>query len=150
MQIIDVGDKQATRRRAIATGRVHCNRQFLDAIIQRRVPKGNVIEAAQLAGLQAAKQTSSWLPFCHPLPLDHVRMQIDIAIDHIAVRAEVCTTWKTGVEMEALTAVAAAALTVVDMGKSFDREMSIVEIHLEEKTGGRSGDYQRTPAARQP
>jgi cyclic pyranopterin monophosphate synthase len=140
-QMVDVGDKPLTRRRAVASGKVRCNQKLLETIVQGKIVKGNLLEAARLAGIQAAKQTSNWLPYCHPLPLDYVRVEATMEKDHVALRSEVGATWKTGVEMEALTAVAAAALTVIDMGKSIDKTMVIDEIRIEEKSGGRSGDY---------
>jgi cyclic pyranopterin monophosphate synthase len=143
-QMVDIGEKPSSRRRAVASGKVRCNQELLKAIVQGKVFKGNVLEAARLTGIQAAKQTAAWLPYCHPLPLDYVRMEVTVEQECVVLRAEVGATWKTGVEMEALTAVAAAALTVVDMGKSLDKALVIEEIRIEEKTGGRSGTYRYT------
>ena len=140
-RMVDVGDKPATLRRAVAEGRVRISDELTEAIRADRIAKGNLLEVARLAGIQAAKRTADLVPLCHPLPLDVVDVQATLGEGVVHLRAEVRTTWKTGVEMEALTAVSVAALTVIDMGKAIDKAMVIDGIRLLEKTGGKSGDY---------
>ena len=141
VRMVDIGSKPVTERRAVAEGCVRISAELADAIRDCALPKGNLLEIARIAGIQAAKHTSTLLPLCHPLLLDVV--QVDIALVELTVRvvATVRTTGKTGAEMEALTAVAVAALTVVDMGKAIDRGMVVERIRLLEKSGGRHGDY---------
>lgn len=145
-RMVDVGDKPVTRRRAVAEGRVRASAALLDAISQDTVKKGNVLETARLAGIQAAKETSRLVPLCHPLPLDVVDVDCHVDEPFVRITATAQATAKTGVEMEALTAVSVAALTVIDMGKAIDPGMVIEGIRLLSKTGGTSGDYQ-APAA---
>jgi cyclic pyranopterin phosphate synthase len=140
-RMVDVGDKSVTRRRAVAEGRVRASAALLDAISQDTVKKGNVLETARLAGIQAAKETSRLVPLCHPLPLDVVDVDCHVDEPFVRITATAQATAKTGVEMEALTAVSVAALTVIDMGKAIDPGMVIEGIRLIEKTGGTSGDY---------
>ncbi len=140
-RMVDVGPKPVTRRRAVVAGRVRVSPAFIHAVRTATVPKGNVLEVARIAGIQAAKQTDRLIPLCHSLPLDFVDVQIDVTDEAVLIRAEVATTARTGVEMEAFTAVAVAALTVVDMGKAVDRSMVIDHIRLVEKSGGSRGDY---------
>lgn len=140
-RMVDVGDKPVTRRRAVAEGRVRASAALLDAISQDTVKKGNVLETARLAGIQAAKETSRLVPLCHPLPLDVVDVDCHVDEPFVRITATAQATAKTGVEMEALTAVSVAALTVIDMGKAIDPGMVIEGIRLLEKTGGTSGDY---------
>ncbi len=149
-RMVDVGGKQVTRRVARASGRVHMHRETLtrlrqsgpDQMVSR---KGNVLEVARLAGIMAAKRTSDLIPLCHILPLNSVELQFAFPAETtLSIEATVQTDGKTGVEMEALTAVSIAALTVYDMCKSVDRTMTIDQIRLEEKTGGASGHFQRT------
>jgi cyclic pyranopterin phosphate synthase len=147
--MVDVGDKPPTARRALAEGRVRVSAELLAAIRDHRLPKGNLLEVARLAGIQAAKQTDRLIPLCHSLPLDVVDIHIELGNDCLLIRAEVRTTARTGVEMEALTAVTVAALTVIDMGKAIDRGMVIDQVRLLEKSGGSSGDY-RAPAPTSP
>jgi len=143
-RMVDVGDKPTTRRMARASGLVKMQPQTLVAISSGGTAKGNVLEAARLAGIMAAKRTADLIPLCHPLPLDSIEVNIQPAGDDaLRIEARVQTTAKTGVEMEALTAVAAAALTVYDMSKAIDRGMVIAHIQLEEKSGGASGDFSR-------
>ncbi|GIW85111.1 MAG: cyclic pyranopterin monophosphate synthase accessory protein [Gemmataceae bacterium] len=145
VRMVDVGDKEVTDRLARASARVRMQPQTLQAIRDQRLPKGAVLETARLAGILAAKKTAELIPLCHPLPLTAI--QIDFAEDgedSLRIEATVRVRGQTGVEMEALTAVSIAALTVYDMCKSLDRSMSIEDIRLEEKSGGRSGHYQRT------
>ena len=139
--MVDVGEKAITRRRAVAEAFVHCSPELLDRIRANTVAKGNLIEVARLAGIQAAKRTDELIPLCHSLPLEVVSVAIELTDTGLRIRAEAITTWKTGVEMEALTAVTVAALTVIDMGKAVDKAMSIDGVRLLEKSGGRGGDY---------
>jgi cyclic pyranopterin phosphate synthase len=141
-KMVDVSDKPVTARVAIAEGRVTMAVETLSRIKERSVAKGDVLAVAQIAGIQAAKKTSDWIPMCHPLPLTGVNIHFqDNGIDTLTITAEVKTTGKTGVEMEALTAVSAAALTVYDMCKAIQKDMVIGPIKLVLKTGGKSGDY---------
>ena len=135
-RMVDVGEKPVTRRRAVAEGRVRVSAELAGLIAANAVAKGNLLEVARLAGIQAAKQTDSLIPLCHSLPLDFINVEAWLAESHVRLRAEVTCAGKTGVEMEALTAVSVAALTVIDMGKAVDRAMVIEEIRLIEKTGG--------------
>ncbi len=142
--MVDVGGKKVTSRRAVATGRILMRPETLAAIQGGRAPKGDVLAVARVAGIQAAKDTARWIPLCHPLPLDSVEVKFDLGQgDSIRVTAETRTQARTGVEMEALTAVTAALLTLYDMVKAVDRGMVITEIQLEEKEGGRSGRWVR-------
>ena len=147
VRMVDVTDKQPTVRVAIAGGTVMMKPATLKLIVDQKVKKGNVLETARIAGIMAAKKTSELIPMCHPLNLTHV--QVDFEPDEsnhlIGIEASVRTIDQTGVEMEALTAVSAAALTVYDMCKSYDREMTISDIRLLEKSGGKSGTYKRDP-----
>ena len=143
-RMVDVGAKPVTSRMARASGRVVMQPQTLARIQQRGFAKGDVLEVARLAGIMAAKRTGELIPLCHPLPLESVTIGFSFPDDRsVAIEAEVQVTAKTGVEMEALTAVSAAALTIYDMCKAMDREMTIAHIRLEEKSGGRSGHFQR-------
>jgi cyclic pyranopterin phosphate synthase len=137
VRMVDVSDKAVTRRRAVAEGRVRVSAELAAKIVANTVTKGNLLEVARLAGIQGAKQTSTLIPLCHNLGLDFVNVDAWLHGRHVRLRAEVRSEGKTGVEMEALTAVAVAALTVIDMGKAVDRAMVIEEIRLIEKTGGR-------------
>lgn len=148
-RMVDVSEKPSTRREARASGRVRMQPATLSAIGSREIAKGDVLEVARLAGIQGAKRTSDLIPLCHPLGLDAVRLElVPEPPDAIRIEATVTTVGRTGVEMEALTAVSAAALTVYDMCKALDRGMTIDEIRLEEKSGGRSGTYRRAEATR--
>ena len=140
-RMVDIGDKPVTKRRAVAEGRVRVSAKLAEAIDANTLAKGNLLEVARLAGIQAAKRTDELIPLCHGLPLDAVRVEAWLADSYVHLRAEASTSWKTGVEMEALTAVSVAALTVVDMGKAIDKAMVIESIRLLEKTGGQSGGY---------
>ncbi|GAB4539116.1 MAG: cyclic pyranopterin monophosphate synthase MoaC [Parvularculaceae bacterium] len=143
-RMVDVSDKPETARVAIATGRVRMKPETLSAA-RRGAKKGDVIRIAELAGVMGAKRTAGLVPLCHPLPLASVTVEISAEDDppSLAVRAAVKTTGKTGVEMEALTAVSVACLTIYDMLKAVDRSMTIETISLAEKRGGKSGDYVR-------
>ena len=140
-RMVDVSAKAGTVREAIATGRITMSFDASTAILEGAVKKGDVIAVARLAGIMAAKRTSDLIPLCHPIPISGV--SIDVSADEagVTVTATVRTTGQTGVEMEALTAVSAALLTVYDMAKALDRGMEIGEIRLLAKTGGRSGDW---------
>jgi cyclic pyranopterin monophosphate synthase len=139
--MVDVSAKQATRRTAIASAFVQLSSEVLGALPQN--PKGNPLEVARFAGIQAAKRTSELIPMCHPLPLTHVDVQAEIVEDGVRILATAATTGETGVEMEALTAAAVAALTVYDMTKALDKSIVIRNVQLESKSGGKSGDYKR-------
>lgn len=140
-QMVDVGGKPETLRVAIAKGHVTVQPETLHRISEQQMKKGNVLEVARLAGYMAAKRTSELIPLCHPLNLTSIRVDVAIVAEKIEIEAEVQTVGRTGVEMEALTAVSIAGLTVYDMCKAVDREMCISEIRLIKKTGGTSGDF---------
>lgn len=142
-KMVDVSAKPATRRTATASAFIDLSKEVLAALPAN--PKGNPLEVARLAGIQAAKRTSELIPLCHPLPLTHVDVQAAIAPNGIRITATAATTGPTGVEMEALTAAAVAALTIYDMTKALDKSIVIRELRLEAKSGGKSGDYTRTP-----
>ena len=141
--MVDVGDKPVTDREAIARGTITMSRAAIAQIRAGAVKKGDPLQAARLAGIMAAKQTSSLIPLCHPLPLSNVKVELTPIRRGYAIEARVRTTARTGVEMEALTAVAVAALTIYDMVKAVDKTMVIGDIRLEYKAGGRSGVYRR-------
>ncbi|HKP84549.1 MAG TPA: cyclic pyranopterin monophosphate synthase MoaC [Blastocatellia bacterium] len=140
-RMVDVSDKPVTTRTAVATGFVRMSHPTVEAIREQRAPKGDPLETARLAGIMAAKRTSELIPLCHPLPLNHADVQLEIKDEGVAITATATTDGKTGVEMEALTAASIAALTIYDMCKAIDKAMVISDIRLESKTGGRSGDY---------
>ena len=144
-RMVDVSGKQITVREAVAAGRVRMSPETLAAIEAGNAPKGDVLGTARLAGIMAAKQTSQLIPLCHPLPLQKVEVQItpDPELPGYQIMAQVKTKAETGVEMEALTAVSVAALTLYDMAKALEKGMIIEEIRLVSKTGGKSGDYLR-------
>jgi len=143
-RMVDVGEKAVTQRFARASGRVVMQPATLARIQQRGFAKGDVLEVARLAGIMAAKRTGELIPLCHPLPLDGVTIDFAFPDERtVAIAAEVRVTAKTGVEMEALTAVSVAALTIYDMCKAIDRGMSIERVQLEEKSGGKSGHFVR-------
>jgi cyclic pyranopterin phosphate synthase len=139
--MVDVSGKAATRREATASAFVELSPAVLTALPDN--PKGNPLEVARFAGIQAAKQTSSLIPMCHPLPLSYVDVRADVTEAGVQLEATVATTGPTGVEMEALTAVTVAALTIYDMTKALDKSIVIRSIQLESKSGGKSGDYRR-------
>lgn len=140
-RMVDVGEKPETLRIAIARGHVTAQPETLRRIAEQQMKKGNVLEVARLAGYMAAKRTSELIPLCHPLNLTSIRVDVAIVAKKIEIEAEVQTIGRTGVEMEALTAVTVAGLTVYDMCKAVDREMCISEIRLVKKTGGASDDF---------
>ena len=141
--MVDVGDKPVTTRTAVASGFVRMAAATIQAIRDRSAPKGDPLEVARLAGMMAAKRTADLIPLCHPLPLTHVDVKLEVRDDGIKITTTARTDGKTGVEMEALTAASVAALTLYDMCKAMDKAMEITNIRLESKTGGRSGNYQR-------
>ena len=142
VQMVDVGAKPDTERLAVAKGEVHMQPETLRLIVQDALPKGNVLTTAQLAGIMAAKQTPNLIPLCHPLLLTKVDVtfEVDAHRSAIEITAAVRTRGKTGVEMEALTAVSVAALTLYDMAKAVEKGMRIQNIRLVPKSGGKSGD----------
>ena len=146
--MVDVGAKQASARRAVASARVLMSKETVEAVRAHRTPKGDPLEVARLAGIMAAKRTADLIPLCHPLALTHVEVRAELADDGVRLEAEAATTAQTGVEMEALTAASVAALTVYDMCKAIDKGMTITDLRLEEKTGGKSGDWKRTEERR--
>ena len=141
--MVDVSGKTVTRRQAIAEGKIRMLPSTLAAINAGDVPKGDVLGTAKIAGIMAAKQTANLIPLCHPLPLHKIDVQFiaDTQLPGYLIRASVVTKAETGVEMEALTAVSVAALTLYDMAKSIEKSLEIAEIRLVSKTGGKSGDY---------
>ena len=141
--MVDVGDKAITDRDAVARGSIRMSREAVRLVRAGKVRKGDPLQAARLAGILAAKQTSALIPLCHPLPLSSVDVELIPNARGYTIEARVRTTAQTGVEMEALTAVAVAALTVYDMVKAVDRGMVIGDIRLVRKTGGKSGTYER-------
>ena len=144
-RMVDVSGKPETVRRARATGAIRMRRETLSAIVKAEVKKGDVLGVARIAGVMAAKRTSDLIPLCHPLALTHVEVSLapDETLPGVRAEASVSTTGPTGVEMEALTAVSVALLTVYDMAKALDRAMEISDISLAEKSGGVGGDYAR-------
>jgi cyclic pyranopterin monophosphate synthase len=143
VKMVDVGAKPATAREAVARGSITMSAAALTLIRRGEVAKGDPLQAARLAGILAAKQTSTLIPLCHPLPLTHVSIDLTATSHGYGIEARVRTTAQTGVEMEALTAVTIAALTIYDMVKAVDKEMVIGDICLVEKKGGKSGHYVR-------
>lgn len=143
VRMVDVGDKKETQRVAVARGRISMTQDTLTLIMDQKVKKGNVLETARIAGVMAAKKTSDLIPMCHPLNITHA--QIDFSFDPennaIDIESMVSLTGRTGVEMEALTAVCVAVLTIYDMCKSHDKAMKISDIYLQSKSGGKSGTY---------
>ena len=142
-RMVDVGDKQVTTRRATAEGFVAMAPATLDLILEGKAKKGDVLATARIAGIMAAKRTHELIPLCHPLPLTQVTVDFTPSRDPAGIRVEATAKVeaKTGVEMEALTAVSIACLTIYDMAKAVDRRMQITGIRLEEKSGGRSGTW---------
>jgi cyclic pyranopterin phosphate synthase len=140
--MVDVSAKPPTRRTATASAFVELSAAVLAALPAN--PKGNPLEVARFAGIQAAKRTSELIPMCHPLPLTHIDVQTEVAKTGVRITATAATVGQTGVEMEALTAAAVAALTVYDMTKALDKAIVIREVRLESKSGGKSGDFRRT------
>lgn len=145
VRMVDVTEKKPTERTAIAQGIVHMNQETLKKIIDQTVKKGNVLETARIAGVMAAKKTSDLIPMCHPLNITYVKIDFfpDTKKNTIQIQSEVKLFGQTGVEMEALTAVSVSALTIYDMCKSYDKNMSFTDICLLKKTGGKSGEFLR-------
>jgi len=141
--MVDVAGKQVTHRRAVAGATIHMHPSTLAMIVEGRAPKGDVFAVARVAGIMAAKRTSDLVPLCHPLPLTHASVDLEPLDDAIRVTATVETDSKTGVEMEALTAAAVAALTIYDMCKAVDRGMTVDALGLIVKEGGKSGSWTR-------
>ena len=144
VRMVDVSEKATTAREAVAQGSITISKEAQRLIRGNAVAKGDPLQAARLAGIMAAKQTSSLIPLCHPLPLTHVSVDLTPTKTGFRIEARVRTSSQTGVEMEALTAVSVAALTIYDMVKAVDKEMVIGDICLVEKKGGRSGHYRRS------
>ncbi|ROR90012.1 cyclic pyranopterin monophosphate synthase MoaC [Nocardioides aurantiacus] len=142
-RMVDVGDKDVTSRSATASGRVLVSAQVVALLRGEGVPKGDALGVARVAGIMAAKRTPDLVPLCHPLAISGVTVDLEVEDDAVAVRATVRTTDRTGVEMEALTAVSVAALTVVDMVKAVDKGAVITDVRVEEKLGGKSGTWRR-------
>ena len=149
-RMVDVGGKRKTRRRAVARGDVLFNAKAFDALAANKLAKGDALGVARIAGIQAAKRTSEWIPLCHNVPLDRVdvTIKLDAAKRCAEVTAEAAALWNTGVEMEAMVAVHAACLALYDMAKGLDRGIVVERIVLQEKTGGRSGAYRRSSRTR--
>ena len=143
VRMVDVSEKAVTPREAVARGRITMSREAVRQIRAGAVQKGDPLQIARVAGILAAKQTSSVIPLCHPLPLSHAGVTLRPRADGYEIEARVRTTAQTGVEMEALHAVAVAALTIYDMVKAVDKRMVIGEIRLVEKRGGKSGEFRR-------
>ncbi|MFC2059889.1 cyclic pyranopterin monophosphate synthase MoaC [Chloroflexota bacterium] len=147
-RMVDVGKKGDTEREAVAKGKVIMKPATLELIKTSGLEKGDVLAVARIAGIMAAKKTPDLIPLCHPILISQIAVEFDLSGDnYIGITARVKSTGKTGVEMEALVAASVAALTIYDMGKAVDRAMTITEIYLESKQGGKSGVYQRTEAA---
>ncbi|MBQ5420665.1 MAG: cyclic pyranopterin monophosphate synthase MoaC [Clostridium sp.] len=143
--MVDVTEKQITHREATATGKIRVSRPVMEAVLAGTVKKGDVLGVARVAGIMAVKRTSDLIPMCHPLPLTGCSMDFEIDEENLEIKA-ICTAKtdsKTGVEMEALTGVQVALLTIYDMCKAIDKRMEMNEIHLEKKSGGKSGDFVR-------
>ena len=146
-RMVDVSAKAPTHRRAVARCKVFMAAETISAVSRGDLKKGDVLPVARVAGIQAAKRTSDMIPLCHPIPVSAVTVEFDIADDHVLVEAAVETVDRTGVEMEALHACSVAALTIYDMCKAVDREMLIGDLTLWHKSGGRSGEYERSEQA---
>jgi len=145
VSMVDVSGKPVTTRTAVAHAFVRMSPKVLRAVRGLKNPKGNPLEIARIAGIAAAKRTAEWIPLCHPLPLTHIDVTPRLCKDGVELKSQATATAQTGVEMEALVAVTCAALTVYDMCKALDKGIEIADIHLLEKTGGKSGDYVRMP-----
>ncbi|MER6913218.1 cyclic pyranopterin monophosphate synthase MoaC [Streptomyces sp. NPDC000594] len=142
-RMVDVSRKEVTARTARASGRVLVSSRVVELLRGEGVPKGDALATARIAGIMGAKRTPELVPLCHPLAISGVTVDLTVADDAVEIAATVRTTDRTGVEMEALTAVTVAALTVVDMVKAVDRTAEITDVRVEEKSGGRSGDWSR-------
>jgi cyclic pyranopterin phosphate synthase len=142
-RMVDVSGKEVTAREAVAAGRVRVSPEVVALLRGAGVPKGDTLAVARLAGIMGAKQTSSLIPLCHPLALSSVTVDLEVADDAVEVTATVRTADRTGVEMEALTAVAVAGLTVIDMVKAVDKRAVVTDVRILRKSGGKSGDFVR-------
>jgi len=142
-KMVDVGEKPSTRRKAEASAKIVMQPETLEAIRDNNLKKGDVLGVARIAGIMAAKKVDSIIPLAHPLPIDHASVDFEFGENSILIKARAGVESKTGVEMEALTAAAVAALTIYDMAKAIDRSMVITDLRLESKSGGRSGTYKR-------
>ena len=142
--MVNVSEKAVTTRTALAQGFVKMKPRVVEAVRRLKNPKGNPLEITRITGIAAAKRTAEWIPLYHPLPLTHIDVTTRLCQNGVEVRSTVTTAAQTGVEMEALVAVAAAALTVYDMCKALDKGIEISDVFLLEKTGGKSGDFRRT------
>ena len=145
VRMVDVGDKEPTDRHARVQGDIIMQPDTVRLIVQDQIAKGNVLETARIAGIMAAKRTSELIPLCHPLNLTSVNVDFEIKTDRVRVQTEARLTAQTGVEMEAFTAAAVALLTIYDMCKAVDRTMVVSELQLVEKSGGRSGKFNKIP-----
>ncbi len=143
VSMVDTTGKARTARRAVASARVLMSPETVAAVRAHRTPKGDPLETARIAGIMAAKRTAELIPLCHPLPLTHTDVRAELRDDGVHIEAEAATDAQTGVEMEALTAAAVAALTVYDMCKAVEKGIEITDVRLEEKTGGKSGTWKR-------
>jgi cyclic pyranopterin phosphate synthase len=145
-RMVDVADKAVTRRVCVARGEVRMAPETLARIAEGRVPKGDVLATARIAGIQSAKRTDEWIPLCHSLPLDTVEVELvpDPEGSRVLIQARAQAHWRTGVEMEALVAVSAAGLTIYDMCKAIDRGMTLEAVRLVRKSGGKSGEWKRS------
>jgi cyclic pyranopterin phosphate synthase len=143
-RMVDVSGKATTDREATARGRVVVAPETVDLLRRGEAPKGDVLGVARVAGIMAAKRTPDLVPLCHPLAISGVTVDLDVADDAVEIAATVRTTDRTGVEMEALTAVSVAALTVYDMIKAVDKQATITDVRVERKSGGKSGDWSRS------
>ncbi|MBC7277936.1 cyclic pyranopterin monophosphate synthase MoaC [Nocardioides sp.] len=142
-RMVDVSEKAVTARAATASGRVLVSPEVIELLRGDGVPKGDALAVARIAGIMGAKKTPDLIPLCHPLAVSGVKVELSVAVDAVEITATVKTTDRTGVEMEAMTAVAVAGLTVVDMIKAVDKRAVITDIRVETKTGGKSGTFQR-------
>ena len=143
VRMVDVSAKSVTTRTAVAHAFVRMTPGVVRAVRRLKNPKGNPLEVARIAGIAAAKRTAEWIPLCHPLSLTHIAVTPRLCKDGVEIHSRVTATAQTGVEMEALVAATCAALTVYDMCKALDKGIEIADVHLLEKTGGKSGDYRR-------
>lgn len=141
--MVDISQKTETTRRAVASAKVLLSEETIKAIKNNQTPKGNPLEIARIAGIMAAKQTSNLIPLCHQIQLSKIEIRAELNDNGVMLESEVVTTASTGVEMEAITAVSIAALTIYDMCKALDKAIIITNIQLESKTGGKSGDFSR-------
>jgi cyclic pyranopterin phosphate synthase len=148
VKMVDVSQKAVTTRTAKAHAFIRINREALSKIRRLKVPKGNPLEIARIAGIAAAKRTAELIPLCHPLPITHMDVTAKLCQNGVEIEAQVTATAQTGVEMEALVAASVAALTIYDMCKALDRSMEITDLYLVEKIGGKSGHYLRSRSGR--